>query len=550
RLAMFNDHGPGHALRVKSYATQLGYAEGLSRIELHLLGAGALFHDIGNVVDRGRHHTISQESVERLTREGYLPFTPQEAKLIGLLCLWHRKDYDPDQTDRLRGEVVRTGFLASILRVADAMDIDHRRHDYGSGFWRVLDFFFPEQLHHFTSLDEILGVRIRCDPAVKLQVFTRGRSPDNVQIDMLSSDLGSTPLDWQVEEINVDESPGKRIADATQTSWLIFPFEPHSLVMAALSRKHLEADGYQVGVLCYPDTAQGSEWLWQETLPGLEILQNPLIVVIGDRPETGVFHGMKRLIERWHSQGATVSLQNRHETNWTRIHELLDTGVEVILGGDWAYFWGDQPSTTDLTWAKIASLCTRDPSQSTVGTNLRDLAVSNGLLNTVFSAMRGAAADQVSDWISLGEPILDRITAEDWEYFADQSAAFRTGFIDSQTPFRTEGKVILFDAEPQTLPQAFYWTLEAAIEAQGREPVRGIRYRHPYAAVSWQDGDAVEVLAISHWREEEAVPIRLQIPPDYAGHVHGNESTVRVRLKSEEVKKFIKALVEECNRAV
>ena len=39
---------------------------------------------------------------------------------------------------------------------------------------------------------------------------------------------------------------------------LIFPFEAHSLVMAALSRKHLEKAGYDVEMICYPDTVHAS----------------------------------------------------------------------------------------------------------------------------------------------------------------------------------------------------------------------------------------------------------------------------------------------------
>lgn len=37
RLGEFADHGPGHVLRVKSFATQLGYILGLTSTEQHLL---------------------------------------------------------------------------------------------------------------------------------------------------------------------------------------------------------------------------------------------------------------------------------------------------------------------------------------------------------------------------------------------------------------------------------------------------------------------------------------------------------------------------------
>ena len=36
--------------------------------------------------------------------------------------------------------------------------------------------------------------------------------------------------------------------------------------MAALSRKHLGAAGYQVELLVYPDTYGATAWLWREAL--------------------------------------------------------------------------------------------------------------------------------------------------------------------------------------------------------------------------------------------------------------------------------------------
>jgi len=257
------DHGPGHALRVKSFATQLSYVVGLTPTERHLLRAAALFHDVGNAVDRKRHPIISQETVEKLAADGELPFSPIEAELIGLLCRWHARDYDPDRRDVLRNEPIRTGLLASILRVADAMDIDSLRSDYTDQFSHIIRFFYPDQIPHWTSVREILGVRIHCTPAVNLQVFTQRHVKDNMQITMLREDLVSTPLDWSVQVIPTGDDPPTEQPSAmrAQPALIAFPFDPHSLVMAALSRQHLIAAGYAVELLCYPDTAGGPAWL-------------------------------------------------------------------------------------------------------------------------------------------------------------------------------------------------------------------------------------------------------------------------------------------------
>jgi hypothetical protein len=555
KMSEFADHGPSHVLRVKSFATQLGYVLGLSPAEQHLLRAGALFHDVGNVVERDRHHIISQETVEKLAASGELPFSSTEATLVGLICRWHRKEYDPERSDDLDGETVRTGLLASIMRVADAMDIDHRRSDYTDQFRRVLEFFYPHKLPYWTSLEEILGVRIYCNPAVNLQVFTRGRLAENIQIDMLRNDLGTTPLDWSVQEVSVDNAPSGGQTGSSgptdgrgQLALLAFPFDLHSLVMVALSRKNLLAAGYEVELLCYPDTADGPAWLWGKALAETNPDDFVRLVVVDDRPDSSTNAALLETIERWRSAEVTISVLNRHEANWSRLPDLRQYDVEVVLGGDWAYFWGDPRSQTDLAWGRIAALCTRDPTQSTVGLSAEEQAVTQGLLKAVYDAADQTARD-VAGWSALAEPILDRIAADDRAYFAGQAGDFAATYAAAIAPGRLDGRVIVFDQPPGEFPQAYYWVLESAIERRGRTPEQGIRFNVPYAIASWSEGNVAEILAISHWREEDAVPIRLLYPTDLGPPPTGNESTIRVRLPAAQVETVIQAVVNACNRS-
>ena len=551
KLSEFTDHGPSHGLRVKSFATQLSYILDLTPAERHLLRAGALFHDIGNVVDRKRHNVISQETVEKLAAAGKLPFTAKEAELVGLLCRWHRGEYDPSRTDSLRHEPIRTGLLAAILRVSDAMDIDHRRSDYRDKFRQVIGFFFPDSVPHWTGLEQILGVRIHCNPAVSLQVFARGHATDNLQIDMLRGDMASTLLDWSVMEIDVDSVPARGHAQETADSnaLLVFPFEAHSLVMAALSRKHLTKAGYAVELFCYPDTAGGPRWLWGEALPEVKAGNLDRLVIIGDRPDATLSSHLLDTVRRWRATGVTVSVLNRYEANWSRLYPLLELGVELILGGDWAYFWGNAASQADLVWGRCAALCTRDPTQSTVGVTAQEQALTQGLLNVVYKAMVEPPADDTDGWRAVAEPILDRIAANDQAYFARQARDFAKEYARTAPTGRVQGRVAVFEQASEATPQAYYWRLETTIEAHGRVPERGIRFNVPYAIAVWPDGDAVELLAISHWREEEAIPVRLLYPSDLGPVPQGNESTIRVRLSPAQAAVVVPALVAACNRA-
>jgi len=563
RLVEFADHGPGHALRVKSFASQLGYIMKLSQAEQQLLRAGALFHDVGNAVDRARHNIISQETVIRLAADGELPFSAREAEVVGLLCRWHRREYNPDQCDDINDETIRTGLLASILRVADAMDIGHRRSDYTERFAHVLRMFYPQHLPYWTSLEEILGVRIRCTPAVQLQVFTQGHVKANIQIAMLRGDLGSTPLDWSIRQIALEDAGPDNLSWLTQAreqrtrqALLVFPFEPHSLVMAALSRKHLAADGYDVELLCYPDTAGGSEWLWGQVLPEADPNNYDRLVVIGDRPDSSVTSQLLETVGRWQSAGAPVSLLNRHEANWPHLPALLQHGIDIVLGGDWAYFWGEAPIRTDLAWGRIAALCTRDPTQSTVGLTDEERAITQGLLKVVYDAA-SQPADDTDDWAALARPILDRIQADNRSYFAAQAGGFAATYATTPDPGQVEGRVLRYKQAPSEFPHACYWVLEAAIERHGRVPERGIRFNVPYAVATWpttdsagsMGGDAVELLAINHWREEQAIPIRLLYPAGLGPSPAGNESTIQVLLPTVQAELVVRALLDACNRS-
>jgi hypothetical protein len=563
RLGQFADHGSGHALRVRSFATQLGYLMGLTQAERHLLWAASLFHDVGNAVDRDRHHLISQQAVQDLAAAGEVPFNASEAELVGTLCRWHRKDYNPERQDSLAGESIRTGLLASVLRVADAMDIDQRRSDYTRRLMHVLEFFYPGELKYWTSHRAILGVRVRSDPHITLQVVVQGDEQigQNLQIVLLRKDLAGTPLDWSIELIPITpwQAPAAvaRASGGGSPALLVFPFEPHSLVMAALSRRQLRAAGLGVELLCYPDTPGGSAWLWGETLTDLSPESFARLVVIGDRPDLTVFPARLRTVDRWQQAGVPVSLLNRHEANWSALQALRRSGAEIILGGDWAYFWGQAVSPSDLAWGRVAALCSRDFTLPEVTLQAEERAAAQGLLKAVYDAAEEPAGD-TEGWAALAEPILDRIAGDDagagWSYFVDRANAFRATWGRAAIPSRIVGRVLLFDDGPGVAPQSDYWAMEAAIEAQGRALERSICFHIPYAIATRRMAGApgeemVELLAMSHWREEEAVPIRLLCPPDLDPPPAGHEGCVYLCLPAQRAQEVVQALVDACNRA-
>ncbi len=580
KLGEFTDHGPGHILRVKVFATQLGYILGLTPSEQHLLRAAALFHDVGNIIDRARHHIISQETVAKLVATGQLPFSTGEAALIGLLCRWHRKEYDPDRTDQLHGEIIRTGLVASVLRVADALDSDYRRVDYGPKFKEVVALFFPHELPFMDDLETIRGIRIRGIPALQLQVFVHGQTDAEASyhIGALRKDVAETPLPCTIQVIKCTRRGHAQVAEAgrgtaqpaartlRKPALLVAPFDPHSLVMAALSHKQLRAAGYSVELLIYPDTHGATAWLWTEGLRDFSPSNFPQLVVIGDRPDAGSSAALFAGVAHWQQSGATVTLLNRHQANWARLRDLLRSGVQITLGGDWSYFWGDSADEADLFWGRIAALCTRDPIQSTVGLTAAEERISQGLLKVIYDAIASTGQPTPADgeaWVARAMPILERIIADDHTWFAAQAAAFSATYAMLSCSPDRQGKVLRFDLAATAQGHTLFWGLERAIETNGRAVERGIAFNMPYAIATWVEPhddvssddapvdneavDAVQVLAINHWREEEATPIRLLYPADLGPVPEGNESTIRVRLPAAQAAQLVQALIAACN---
>lgn len=91
-LARIYDYQEHHAHHVGTIATrlfeQLAALHGYGKLERELLGAAALLHDIGTVVNYNDHHKYSETLI---TGNGLPGFTPREVALIALIARYHRK---------------------------------------------------------------------------------------------------------------------------------------------------------------------------------------------------------------------------------------------------------------------------------------------------------------------------------------------------------------------------------------------------------------------------------------------------------------------------
>ncbi len=121
-----------HALHVSLLAgslyDQLATVHGMGDRERRLLVAAALLHDVGGFVSLKSHHKHSLYLIARSELPG---FTAREMFLVGSVARYHRKT-PPNSLHREFVQLSladrnRVRLLAALLRIADALDKDHRQ---------------------------------------------------------------------------------------------------------------------------------------------------------------------------------------------------------------------------------------------------------------------------------------------------------------------------------------------------------------------------------------------------------------------------------------
>ncbi|HET6763813.1 MAG TPA: HD domain-containing protein, partial [Longimicrobiaceae bacterium] len=127
RRYLFDEAHATHVARLAgSLFDQLAPLHRLGPVERRLLSAAALLHDVGNFIGPKKHHKHSLYIIQ----QSEIPeFTPRETELIANLARYHRKGVPAAHHEAFtrlatddRQRVVR---LASILRIADALDREH-----------------------------------------------------------------------------------------------------------------------------------------------------------------------------------------------------------------------------------------------------------------------------------------------------------------------------------------------------------------------------------------------------------------------------------------
>ncbi|MGC8723439.1 MAG: HD domain-containing protein [Acidobacteriota bacterium] len=121
-----------HALHVASLALSLFdqtlAVHGMGEEERRILHAAALLHDIGSFVSYTRHH---KHSLYLIAHSNLAGFTPRETLMAANVARYHRRSFPKPQhepfTALQKDDRDKVSALAALLRLADAMDREHRQ---------------------------------------------------------------------------------------------------------------------------------------------------------------------------------------------------------------------------------------------------------------------------------------------------------------------------------------------------------------------------------------------------------------------------------------
>lgn len=122
-------HGRHVAALALSIFDQLQSVHRMSRVDRRLLMAAALLHDVGVFISHRRHHKHSLYVIAQSELPG---LKPEEIRMVANLARYHRKGGPAPHHEEFMAlaepERDRVTRLAALLRLADALDREHRQH--------------------------------------------------------------------------------------------------------------------------------------------------------------------------------------------------------------------------------------------------------------------------------------------------------------------------------------------------------------------------------------------------------------------------------------
>lgn len=502
-----NDHGPLHAQRVHSITKQLCSLFPLTPHEQSLVLASALLHDIGMAKNREDHHSVSYSLVKEMAEKQNLPFDKEEAEIVATLCKWHRKEYDPHA--HCAKTNIRIGLLASILRIADGMDLDYRRSDEFEKKEPIINQFYNSQKAHHLSVLNILSLRFNITRMeIRVEVFLNQFEHASLQLGRLIEEMIHTPIFWPIQIIPVHDNVVGNVFnndDKTKKAIIFSYCNPHGAISAAISKRQLEALGFETQVVFdYEHTGYAPKF-WGKYFLDWEFDDIDLVVILDlhllKEEFVPVLEKIKRNSHCHWTCASVLELSN------TEIKKMISAGINILLGDERALFAGNSIDNTSFFWMKVAGLCNFDDhvlSSSSIGKE--EYKISRGLRHAIWELVDKKKPE--AEYIKL----IDKITNNEKEYFIQREPLWQNVINEKIPTYAKYGRVLVLD-NADIAGRFIYDIAVRLIEIQGLLPYENNEFATPFVIYRRPSSRGVVILFFSRFNNiNMAFPVKYFVP--------------------------------------
>jgi len=501
------DHGPLHAQRVYAICRWLGAIFSLTEYESALLQAAALLHDIGMAsADRENHNKESEKLVVTRAQEKFLPFSDEEAALVGKLCLWHRgNDYKNDHIEQCENNEIRVGLLASILRLSDELDLDYRRTEVDSlEQMELTKKYKKDQLKYHESVLSILGVRIRADKLTKcFELLIDDISGAKLQIERLIKEILGTPLPFPVKILptkkNYISTP---ITHPQKRKAIICAYcNPHGLLTAVLSKMNLKLAGIDAEIICNKEITGNAAVFWKN-IENINFSNYELAYFIDLHIDSEVISKIEKIILGKYNCKIFISGSTITASNY--VSRLIENGAALLLGDEHALFYADFLTDSMPFWVKVLGMCNFDNHPIQKNTNREIYETTNGLKYAMFNYFANGTDSQLSE-------IINNIENNCKDFFIERSKCFDVKISTTDVKSITLGRAILIKECNSTPGRFIYEWIIHCIMKNKCLPYENFEFKTPYAIypVYRTDKISMRVLYVSYFKNSNTtLPIR------------------------------------------
>lgn len=502
-----NDHGPLHAQRVHSITKRLCSLFSLTEHEQSLVLASALLHDIGMAQDRENHHNASYVLVKKLAQDQILPFNEEEAEIVATLCKWHRKEYDPHVYCSKTN--IRLGLLASILRLADGMDLDYRRSDDFDQKEAIINLFHKSQKPHHLSVLNILALRFYISRMeIRVEVFLNKFEHASLQLGMLVDEMIHTPISWPIQIIPIHDYVFDNIInkdDLTKNAIIFSYCNPHGAISAAISKRQLESLGFKAQVIFDSEHTGYAPKFWDKFFVNWDFKDIDLVVILDLHLSTEqVVPVLEKIKANSHCHWIYASVL---EISNLEIKQLVSAGICILLGDERALFIGNSINDSSFFWMKVAGLCNFDDyilSASTIGKE--EYNISRGIRFALWELINNGSSE--SEYLN----IIDKIITNDKQFFTDREPLWEIVINEKLPEFTRYGKVLLLK-KADIAGRFIYDIAERLIEIQGLLRYEKNEFATPYVIYRRESSKGVVILFFSSYSNPNmAFPVKYFVP--------------------------------------